>query len=466
MFSRDTYINRRKELVSNIGSGLLLFIGNSESSMNYQDNTYHFRQDSSFLYYFGLNTPDLFAIIDLDENKEIIFGDELTIDHIVWMGTQKRLIEQSESVGVKRVEPISNLKTYLDRAKETKREIHCLPTYRAEHILKLQALLDVTPSQIENYISVSFIKAVANQRNVKSNDEIVEIEKAVNITADMHIAAMRMLKPGMRESEIAAEVQRVAVAAGGHLSFPTIATINGQTLHNHYHGNTVKEGDMLLLDCGAETQLGYAGDMSSTIPVSGTFTSVQKDIYEIALRSHNKAIELLSPGVKFKEIYFEACREIVRGMKDLGFMKSNVDDAVQQGAHALFFPCGLGHMMGMDVHDMENLGEKYVGYDNEEKSTLFGLKSLRLGRELQAGYVLTIEPGIYFIPELIHYWKSKSMHMDFINYDKVEKYIDFGGVRNEEDFLITDSGARLLGKPIPKSIEEVEKEMQYSVNYY
>ena len=302
------------------------------------------------------------------------------------------------------------------------------------------------------------VLAVIKQRNYKSDEEIIEIEKAVDTTVEMHLAAMRMARPGMTEAQIAAEVEKIALAENGCISFPVIATINGQTLHNHYHGNTLKDGNLFLLDAGAETSMGYAGDMSSTFPVGKTFTSRQKDIYQVALNSHEKAISMLKPGVAFKEIYLESAREVLCGMKDLGFVKGNIDDAVTKGAHAMFFPCGLGHMMGLDVHDMEDLGEQYVGYDNEAKSTQFGMKSLRLGRKLEPGFVLTIEPGIYFIPQLIDKWKSEKHLTEFLNFDKLEEYKNFGGCRNEEDFLITEDGYRLLGKPLPKTIEDVELE--------
>ncbi len=274
----------------------------------------------------------------------------------------------------------------------------------------------------------------------------------------MHTLAMRLAKPNVSEAQIAAAVQEVAVAAGGQTSFPIIATINGEILHNHQHGNILKNGDMFLLDAGAETAMGYSGDLSSTIPVSGKFTSKQKDIYNICLESHNAAIEMLRPGRSFKEVHFGAARVIVNGLKDLGIMKGNVEDAITNGAHALFFPCGVGHMMGMDVHDMEDLGEEYVGYDDEPKSIQFGLKSLRLGRKLEPGFVLTIEPGIYFIPELINQWKSLNNNADYINYNKLEAYRSFGGLRNEEDFLITEKGYELLGKPKPKTIADVQTE--------
>ena len=346
----------------------------------------------------------------------------------------------------------------LKKAQNSGRTIHFLPPYRNETRIKLLEWLDISPGEAGTKASLKLIKAVIKQRNYKSEEEIVEIEKAVNTSVDMHLAAMRMTRPGMTEAEIAAEVERIALATDRTISFPVIATINGQTLHNHYHGNRIKEGQMFLLDAGAETPMGYAGDLSSTFPVGKTFSIRQKEIYQVALDAHEKAIAMLKPSIPFKEIYFESARTMMEGMKMLGFVKGDVNEAVEKGAHAMFFPCGLGHMMGLDVHDMEDLGEQYVGYDNEAKSTEFGLKSLRLGRKLEPGFVLTIEPGIYFIPQLIDLWKSEKRFEAFLNYDKIEEYRDFGGLRNEEDFLITETGARLLGKPLAKTIEEVENE--------
>ncbi|WP_321426049.1 aminopeptidase P family protein [uncultured Bacteroides sp.] len=454
MFTKETYMNRRAQLKKTVASGLLLFLGNDECGMNYEDNTYPFRQDSTFLYFFGLPYAGLSAIIDIDNDKEIIFGDELTIDHIVWMGTQPTIKEKSERIGIPCTQSAKSIESYLKNAMAKGQKIHFLPTYRAEHKLKLMNLLGYLPKPEE--ASVPFIRAVVNQRNYKSAEEILEIEKACDVTADMHIKAMQMLRPGMRESDVAGALEDIALSAGGGLSFPTIATINGQTLHNHYHGNVVKEGDMLLVDAGAETAMGYAGDMSSTIPVSKKFTSRQKDVYDIQVASHLAAVEALRPGIPFKEVYELSSKVIVEGMKSLGIMKGDADEAVQAGAHAMFFPCGLGHMMGLDVHDMENLGEVYVGYDGEPKSTQFGRKSLRLGRKLEPGFVLTIEPGVYFIPELIDLWKGEKKFTEFINYDKLETYKDFGGIRNEEDYLITESGSRRLGKKIPLTTDEVE----------
>jgi Xaa-Pro aminopeptidase len=452
MFSKETYKDRREALKKSVGSGVLLFLGNEEVGMNYADNTYRFRQDSTFLYFFGLDYAGLAAVIDIDNDKEIIFGNELTIDDIVWMGTQPTLKEKAFSVGITETLPSADLKAYLDKAAGKGQAIHHLPVYRAEHAVKLSGLI----GNFGDQPSVPFIKGVVNLRNYKTAEEIVELERACDVTADMHIAAIKTARVGMKEYEVAAALEAVAQANGCFVSFPTIATVNGQTLHNHYHGNTIKEGDMVLIDAGAETAMGYCGDMSSTICAGKTFSSRQKEIYDIQVASHLAAVQALKPGVRFSDVYDLSCRVICEGLKGLGIMKGDPAEAVAAGAHAMFFPCGLGHMMGLDVHDMENLGEVWVGYDGQPKSTQFGRKSLRLARPLEPGFVLTIEPGIYFIPELIDLWRSEGRFKDFINYDKVETYKDFSGLRNEEDNLITETGARRLGKKIPLTTEEVE----------
>lgn len=458
MFSIETYIKRRKKLSSKFKSGILLFPGNGESPMNYADNTYHFRQDSSFLYYFGLNLPNLVGMIDIDEGKEYIFGNDFTIEDIVWVGTQATVQEQAVHCGIENTDNLQKLEAYLKKALNSVRIIHYLAPYRAETKIQLLNWLNIHPKEVYTKASLELTKAVVNQRNYKSSEEITEIEKAVNVTVDMHLAAMRMIKPGISEAQIAAKVHEIALANNGNLSFPIIATINGQTLHNHYHGNLLTKGQMFLLDAGAETEMGYGGDMSSTMPVDLKFSNKQKEIYQIALSGHEAAIKALQPGIRFEDVHILAAKTMAEGLKDIGLMKGNVDDAIINGAHALFFPCGLGHMMGLDIHDMENLGEEYVGYDGKAKSTQFGLKSLRLGRELEPGFVLTIEPGIYFIPELIDLWKLENKHVDFLNYDKIEEYHNFGGIRNEEDFLITETSYRLLGKKLPKTIDDVEYE--------
>ncbi len=458
MFAKETYIERRKKLSKTVGSGIILLPGNGESPMNYTDNTFHYRQDSSFLYYFGLDHPDLIGYIDIDNDKEVIFGDDLTVDDIVWMGVKPTISERASQVGVPETYPLNKLASFTSKAQKQNREIHFLPPYRAETKVFLFELLGIKPSQSKDQSSLKLVKAIVNQRNYKTGEEIVEIEKAVDVTVDMHLTAMRMARPGMKEWEIAAAVHKVALASGGNLSFPIIATIHGETLHNHYHGNTIKNGDMFLLDAGAETQMHYGGDLSSTFPVDKTFTERQKEIYNVALAAHEAAIAMLKPGVANRDVHLKACLTIAEGMKELGFMKGDMQEAVSEGAHALFFPCGTGHMMGLDIHDMENLGEEWVGYDGEPKSTQFGIKSLRLARKLEPGFVLTIEPGVYFIPDLIDMWRAENKFSNFINWDKVEQYKYFGGCRNEEDFVITESGARLLGKPLPKTIKDVEAE--------
>jgi len=456
MFEAETYIERRSRLKKEIGSGLILFPGNDESPMNYADNTFPFRQDSSFLYFFGLDRPGLAGLIDADSGKETIFGDNPTVDDIVWMGAQPTLSDRCHAVGISTASPLSALDSVLDQAMKQNRKVHFLPPYRPENKIKLWRLLAIDPAVAGDAASIDLIRAVVNQRNYKTDEEIEEIEKAVNITVEMHLTAMRMARPGMVEEQIAASVHEVALAAGGDISFPVIATVHGEILHNHYHGHTLEKGQLFLLDAGAETGRHYAGDMSSTFPVDRTFTTRQKEIYQISLDAHLAAVDMLRPGVPFREVHRRACKTIAAGLKELGLMKGNIDDAVEQGAHALFFPCGTGHMIGLDVHDMEDLGEVYVGYDGKPKSTLFGLKSLRLARPLEPGFVHTIEPGIYFVPPLIDLWRGEGRFGDFIDYDRVDGYIDFGGIRNEEVYAITSDGARLLGNPLPKTIDEVE----------
>ncbi len=456
MFSKEIYRRRREELQGRIEGGLLLFLGNSESPMNYADNCFPFRQDSSFLYYFGLNQPDLAAVIDVDEGRTAIFGDELTIDHVVWMGDLPTISERAEMVAVSDTQPRAALAEVVNAAVHAGRPVRFLPPYRADNSLLLHDLLGVAPREAADRASLDLIRAVVDQRSIKSDEEIAELERAVDTSVEMHTAAIRMARPGMLESEIAAEVERVAVAAGGRISFPVIATIHGETLHNHYHGNTLSEGDLFLLDAGAETAMGYAGDLSSTFPVSQTFSERQRTIYELQLAAYQAAVAMLAPDVPNREVHFAAARVIAEGMKDLGLMKGDIDEALAAGAHAMFFPCGVGHMMGLDVHDMEDLGEVHVGYGGEAKSSQFGLKSLRLARELEPGFVITIEPGIYFVPQLMDLWRSQSRCADFLDFDALDRWRNFGGVRNEENYLITSDGARRLGKAKPLTIEEVE----------
>lgn len=450
MFPAATYSDRRRRLCRLVDRGLVLLLGNSESPMNYADNCYRFRQDSSFLYFLGLDQPDLAAIIDTESGQTTVFGDELTIDHIVWMGDLPTVSERAAAAGVSHTRPTAELPDELRRAASLGRPVHFLPPYRAAGKLKLQDWLAGTGP------SLKLIQAVVALRSVKTQEEIAQIEQAVDTSVDMHTAAMRMARPGMREAQIAAEVECVALAAGGCTSFPVIATVNGQILHNHHHGNLLQPGDLFLLDCGAENAMHYAGDLSSTFPVDPVFSDRQRLIYELSLQAHQAAVSTLAPGVPNRQVHLAACRAIAEGARGLGLMRGDVDEAIAAGAHAMFFPCGVGHMLGLDVHDMEDLGEQWVGYAGQPKSTQFGLKSLRLARPLEPGFTLTIEPGIYFIPQLMDLWRSEGRHAEFLDYEELDKWRDFGGIRNEEDYLITETGARRLGKPKPMTVAEVE----------
>lgn len=456
MFPRETYATRRTALATRFEGGLLLFPGNGESPMNYADNCYHFRQDSSFLYYFGLNQPELAGVIDVDAGTTTIYGDELSIDHIVWMGDLPTIAQRADQVAVSETQPRAALAEMLSLAVAAGRAVHFLPPYRAETTVQVAKLLGLAPDEVAEEASTQLTQAVADQRIYKSQEEVAEIEKAVATSVSMHEAGIRMARPGMKEMKIAAEVERLALASGGHISFPVIATINGQTLHNHYHGNTLSDGDLFILDAGAETPMAYAGDLTSSFPVSRTFSDRQRAVYEVVLAAYDAAVAALRPDVPFKDVHFIACREIFEGMKAMGIFKGDTDEALAAGAHAMVMPHGLGHMMGLDVHDMENLGEVTVGWAGQEKPTQFGLKSLRLGRPLEPGFVLTIEPGIYFIPQLMDLWQKRGHLTQFIDYDKLNRWRDFGGIRNEEDYLITADGARRLGPPKPKTVEEIE----------
>ncbi len=457
-FDTQTYINRRLVLRKKIGKGFILLLGNHEAPMNYRDNTYRFRQDSTFLYYFGLDVAGLAAIIDIDSGEEIIFGTELTIDDIVWTGTLPSMSEMAQKVGVSVTHDFGQIDSYVQKVKNSGRSIHYLPPYRHDNIIRLSQWMDRPFHSISDHASLVLIKAVIHQRSIKEVCEIDEINRAVHITANMHLAAMKYAKPGMKEYEIVAEVHKEALKGGGDLSFATILTVHGETLHNHYHGNTIQDGQMILCDAGAETDMHYAGDMTCTFPVSKLFTQQQRDIYEVVLQTHEAAVQMLKPGITYKDVYIKACENIFTGLKNLGLTKGDPAEAVSVGAHAMFFQCGLGHMMGLDVHDMEDLGEQYVGYnDTFKKSTQFGMKSLRLGKELETGFVLTVEPGIYFIPILIDMWRAERKFMDFIHYDKLETYKNFSGIRVEEDFLITNQGSQLLGRSLPKTVHQIEE---------
>jgi Xaa-Pro aminopeptidase len=455
MFQRETYVLRRTALASRLRTGLALLPGNSESPINYADNSYPFRQDSTFLYYFGLDQPDLAAVLDLDTGDATLFGDELNIDQIVWFGDLPTIAERAQSVGVSDTRPRRALADAVRAARAAGRTVRFLPPYRADTTLLLADLLAVSTGDVAKNVSVDLIRGVVDQRVHKGAEEIAQLEQAVATSVDMHAAAIRMATPGATERAIAAEVERIAMASGGRIGYPTIATINGQTLHNHIHPHTLSEGDLFLLDAGAETPLRYTADLTSTMPVSAQFDERQRDVYDILLRSYDAAVAMLAPVVHSRDVHFAAARVIFDGMKQLGVMKGDTNEALAAGAHALVFPHGIGHMLGLDVHDMENLGELYVGYDGQPRSTQFGLKSLRLARPLETGFVITIEPGIYFIPQLIDEWRSRQHCADFINYDALDAWRDLGGMRNEENYLITADGARRLGPRKPQTVDEL-----------
>lgn len=460
MFPKEVYNKRRNRLREIVDGGLVLILGNPDSPMNAPANIYHFRQDSSFLYFFGLDLPNFAGVLDTDNNKDYIFGNDVDIDDIIWMGPQPTVKGQAAEVGVENTAPLTQMKSFLQEAIKAGRKIHFLPPYRAENKLFLEELLDIRASKVNNYVSEKLIKAVVELRSIKDEYEIKEMEKASELGYQMFIAAMKMAKDGVWEREIAGEVESIALRAGGMLSFPAIVSKRGETLHNHDHSNQLRSGDLLLVDCGAETDTHYASDNTRTIPVGGKFTQKQREIYQIVLAGINKGNELIRPGVSYQSIHLEVCKVLATGLNDIGLMKGDVDKAVEAGAHALFMPHGLGHMIGLDVHDMEDIGENYVGYDDEiQRIDQFGTAYLRLGRKLQPGFVITNEPGIYFIPALIDKWQKEGLYTEFINYDMVNQYRDFGGIRLEDDILVTKTGSRLIGQRIPITVEELESVM-------
>lgn len=461
MFSSTVYTERRKKLRENLSEGLVLFLGNQEVPLNYPANTYSFRQDSNFSYYFGLDHPDLVGLIDLDEGKEWIFGNDVDLDDIIWMGKQPTIKEQALTVGVTNTAPLKALNEVIGEARRKGTKIHYAPPYRGETILWLSDLLAIPHLELRKHASDQLIRVIVDMRMKKDALEVAEIEKAVDTAYEMHTTAMRMAKPGVVEQEIAGTIEGIALSKGGPVAFPVILTINGQTLHNHCHGNTLVEGRMMVTDAGCENEHHYASDITRTVPVGGKFNERQRGIYETVLNANLAAIKAVKPGVPFREIHLMAATEIAKGLTALGIMKGNPEEAAKNGAHTLFFPHGLGHPLGLDVHDLEGMGENVVGYDEEVvRSNEFGLAFLRFGRKLQEGFVMTIEPGVYFIPDLIDIWKAENKHAAFINYDVVERYRDFGGVRIEDDILVTATGSRVLGKPIPKTVEEIETLMR------
>lgn len=460
MFDTATYIRRRNELKRLVKEGIIILFGNNESPANFPNNGYYpFRQDSSFLYYFGLQRDGLVGIIDIDNDKDILVGNDIDIEDIVWYGSVESMTEMMQRCGAQETLPMKALKTICNEALSKHRKIHFLPPYR--HDIKIQVfdLLGVHPIQQKEAASMELIKAVVKMRSAKEQQEIEELERAAVIGYKMHTTAMRLTKPGVTEKFVSGQVDGIAHSYGAMVSFPTIYTQHGEILHGAPSMNKLEEGRLVLCDAGGETLNNYCSDNTRTMPVNGKFTQRQLEIYSIVEACHDYTLELAKPGVKYADVHFAVCRLMFDRLKELGLAKGNTEEAVRAGAHAMFLPHGLGHMMGMDVHDMENLDQINVGFDEETRPNLeqFGTNCLRMGRRLEEGFVVTDEPGIYFIPALIDEWKAKKHCAEFLNFDKLETYKSFGGIRIEDDVLITKDGCRFIGKDrIPYHPKDVE----------
>jgi Xaa-Pro aminopeptidase len=458
MFSADRYIHRRQHLKADVHSGLILFLGNGDSPINCVDNCYFFRQDSSFLYFWGLDLPNLAAVIDVDDDTETVFGDDPSLDNVIWIGPQPSLSERCRAIGVDRSAPLKKLHEMIGAAIKKNRVVHFLPPYRMDQTMQVADLCGLDRCAVVGNASETLIRSVIRMRSVKSDEELDQIEAAIAINGAMQTTAMRMATPGRYEREVVGAMESLAYGQSGRKPpFTTIFSIDGQTLHNHCHDNRMKTGDLAICDCGAESPMGYASDTTRTIPVGGRFTNRQKEIYEIVRGMQADALAAMKPGVPFKDVHLAAARRLASDLKALGLMRGDVDRAVDTGAYALFFPHGLGHMLGLDVHDMECLGEDYVGYTDEiQREKRFGINRLRLAKPLAPGFVVTVEPGIYFIPQLIQQWRGEKRFSDQMDYSKIEAYLDFGGVRIEDDVLVTATGATVMGAPIPKTVAAVE----------
>ena len=464
MFDKQTYVNRRARLRSLVNDGIIIIFGNNESPCNYPSNGYYpFRQDSSFLYYFGLNRDGLVGVIDIDNNSETVFGNDIDIEDIVWYGSVDSVHDLAAQVGVEHTASMRALKNTCNEALRQKRRIHFLPPYRHDIKIQIFDLLGIHPVQQKEAASMELIKAVVSMRSVKEQQEIEELERAAEIGYLMHTTAMRLTRPGVTEKFVGGQVDGIAHSYGAMTSFPTIYSQHGEIMHGNPSMSVLQAGRLALCDAGAETINNYCSDNTRTMPVSGTFTQRQLEIYSIVEACHDHVLEVAKPGVKYFDVHLAVCRLMTERLKELGLMKGDTDEAVAAGAHAMFLPHGLGHMMGMDVHDMEGLGQTNVGFDEETRPNLeqFGTNALRMGRRLQKGFVVTDEPGIYFIPALIDEWKADGHCKEFINFDLLETYKDFGGIRIEDDILITEDGCRFIGeKRIPYHPKDVEAFMQ------
>lgn len=456
MFSRDHYINRRNSLKKLLKTGVVVLLGNRDVPLNYLANPYVYRQDSNFLYFLGIDHAGFSAVLDIDNNEETLFGDDLSVDDVIWTGEQKSVQDVAYEAGVQNTAGYKELATVIQKNRDSKRKIHFLPIYRGETIIEMAELLGVPNSRVSTQVSLDMIEAVVQLRSYKDEEEIKQLQGAVEIAEEMHLAMMKMAKEGTTEQEIAGMIKGISMTKGCFPSFNPIVSVKGEVLHNLNYNNTLSKGQLLLTDAGAESNTHYASDITRTVPVGGTFSSQQQEIYEIVLAANNDAISRIKPGVLYKDIHLASARIMVEGLKGLGLMKGDTEEAVTEGAHALFFPHGLGHMLGLDVHDMEGLGEDYVGYNNSiKRSDQFGLAYLRLGRALEENFVVTVEPGLYFIPLLIEKWKKESKWTRFINFEKLEAYKTFGGIRLEDDIVVTENGNLNLSQSIPKSVEAV-----------
>lgn len=460
MFDKATYVCRRAKLKELVKSGIIILFGNNESPCNCPANGYSpFRQDSSFLYYFGLNRDGLVGVIDVDNDTETLIGNDIDIEDIVWFGSVDSVHDMAESVGVSNSAPMKALKTICNEAIKLKRRIHFLPPYRFDIKLQIFNLLGIHPVQQKESASIDLIKAVVKMRSTKEQQEIEELERAAEIGYMMHTTAMRLVKPGLTEKYVAGQVDGIAYSYGAMPSFPTIFSQHGEIMHGNPSMAELESGRLVLCDCGGETINNYCSDNTRTFPVNGKFTQRQLEIYSIVEECHDYVLDVARPGVKYMDVHFAVCRLMTERLKALGLMKGDVDEAVAAGAHAMFLPHGLGHMMGMDVHDMESFDQINVGFDEETRPRLdqFGTNCLRMGRRLEEGFVVTDEPGIYFIPALIDDWKKSCHCAEFLNFDKLETYKDFGGIRIEDDVLITKDGCRFIGeKRIPYHPKDVE----------
>ena len=462
MFSKETYIRRRAELKKLVGEGIIVLFGNNESPANYPANGYTpFRQDSTFLYYFGQHRDGLVGIIDIDNDEEWLIGDDIDVEDIVWMGYTPSVADLAAEVGISKTATMAELRSICCCGTATNKTIHFLPPYSHDTKIQIFDLLGIHPSKQKEAASLKLIQAVVKMRATKSAEEIAYIEAACDVGYVMHTTAQMLIKPGVTERFVAGQVDGIARSLAQGNSFGTIFSQHGEIMHGAPSDAELEDGRLVLCDAGCELN-DYCSDHTRTMPVNGRFTQRQKEIYSIVEECHDYVLEVAKPGVKYQDVHFAVCRTMTERLKELGLMKGDTEEAVRAGAHAMFLPHGLGHMMGMDVHDMEGLGQIYVGFDDETRPNLeqFGTNCLRMGRRLEPGFVVTDEPGIYFIPHLIDLWRKEQHCAEFLNFDKLEEYKDFGGIRIEDDLLITEDGCRFLGqKRIPYHPAELEEFM-------